>query len=158
MPRLLLAALAAVVLIAAGCGGSDTLSKSDYQKQFNAAAAKFTTRAKALKNPADNAPASERAAAGDKAAAAIGDLADDLEGLHPPAEVAQAHKDLTAAFRESSDLTKQAAQKLRAGDEKGLQKVADKLRADSPKQKQAAKAIQTLKAKGYKLDLDFGLS
>jgi hypothetical protein len=157
MPRLLIAALAASVLIIAGCGGSDTLSKPDYQKKFNAATAKFTTRAKALKNPDDHAPASERAVAGEKAADVIGDLVDDLDALHPPEEVAQAHKDLTAAFRESSDLTKQAAKKLRAGDEKGLKKVADKLRAESATQKQAAKAIQTLKARGYKLDLNFAL-
>jgi hypothetical protein len=157
MPSILLAAFAAALLIATGCGGSDTLSKSDYQTQFNAAAAKFSQRAKALTNPADDAPASERAAAGEKAAGVIGDFVDELDGLHPPAEVARAHKDLTAAFRESSDLTKQAAQKLRAGDQKGLQAVADKLTADSPKQKQAAKAIRTLEAKGYELNLDFGL-
>jgi ElaB/YqjD/DUF883 family membrane-anchored ribosome-binding protein len=158
MPRILLAALAAVVLIAACGGGDGALSKADYQKQFNAASTKFGTNAKQLANPSGKAPASERAAAGEKAADAIGAFVDELAALEPPHEVAQAHSDLTAAFRESGDLTRQAARKLRAGDKKGLEQVAAKLRGESDKQKQAAKALKTFSDKGYRLDLDFGLN
>ena len=159
MPRTLLAALAAAVLLVAGCGGDGdgALTKSEYQKQFNAASARFSAEAKKLENPSGDAPASERAAAGQKAADAIGAFVDDLAALEPPKEVAQAHDDLTAAFRESGDLTRQAAQKLRDGDEKGLQQIAAKLQGESAKQKQANKALATFKQKGYKLDLDFGV-
>jgi hypothetical protein len=82
---------------------------------------------------------------------------DELEALEPPADVAEAHDDLTAAFRESAELTAQAARELRDGDEQALRDIARELSDRSPIDRRAEAAVQVLVEKDYVLDLDFDL-
>jgi len=149
--------LLAIAALVAGCGGEASTAKDAYERDFNAAREAFTERAKALEQPSGDAPAEVRADAGEAAAAEIGRFVDDLEALEPPADVAKAHADLAAAFQETADLTAEAAQATREGDDQALRKLARRLSDRSPVDQRAEDAVQVLVEAGYVLDLDFDL-
>jgi hypothetical protein len=156
MRRLVAPAVAAMALLA-GCGGGESTPKAAYEREFNAAREAFTARVQALDQPPNDAPADVRAVAGDEVAAEIARFVDGLEALEPPQEVARAHADLAAAFRESAALTALAADELRDGDEEGVRDIARKLSDRSAVDKRAEDAVQVFVENDYVLDLDFEL-
>jgi hypothetical protein len=149
--------LLVLLLVLAGCGGEGSPEKDAYERDFNAAREAFSERARDLEQPSAGASADVRADAGEAAAAEIARFVDDLEALEPPADVAGAHDDLTAAFRETADLTAAAARATRAGDDGALRDLARRLSDSSEVDKRAEDAVQVLVEAGYVLDLDFDL-
>jgi hypothetical protein len=151
-----LLALALLALLA-GCGGDEQPGKAAYERAFNAAREDFSERVRALDQPGRDAPAEERAAAGEQVAAEISRFVDELEAIEPPPDAAAAHADLTAAFQESADLTAEAAQAVREGDDAALRAIERRLSDRSSTDKRAEDAVQVLVEQGYVLDLDFEL-
>jgi hypothetical protein len=156
MPRAIACLLAALAVLAGCGGGGDTLSKDEYQQQFKATVARYSERAKQVPQPASDASGAERSKAATQAAGVVHDMAGSLGKLKPPAEVAQAHKDLVVSLRETADISAEAAAKLRAGDTKGAQQAVARL-ATSGVQRRAAAAQKTFESKGYDLGLGQGV-
>ena len=115
------ALVGALVLLATGCGGgSDRLSKEDFQTQANAICAKYQKQVRVLGSPTtlDEVPDFV-----DKALEILNKEIDEISALNPPEELQSQFDAMLAA----SDKTKQAADDLsaaaKASDQAAVQKA-----------------------------------
>lgn len=144
----ILAAALALLLLAAGCGGGggERLSKADYEAKIIAVGKDVGERlGPALEGTEKNSKESL-----EKGTEAIRELADELEKVNPPEEIADAHEDLVGGLRQLADDLIELVDKL--------EKTKDPTEAFGLLL--GMKSFQTLlrvqqefKKKGYKLDL-----
>lgn len=127
MPRALLVALVALVTLAAGCGGDDALSQQDYQEELGQAATDLSQASQKLGTELTQAmvgdgsfeeAADEMTAIRDE----LNETADDLEGVDPPDDVADAHDRLVDSLRAYSDDLEEIQGKLEDGTEAEITK------------------------------------
>lgn len=146
--RPLTVALSLLALVAAGCGGSDTLSKKDYESKataiINQTKSALTGLSTSGSNPATIGPAL------DKATAALNKAADDLAKLKPPKDVSADNAKIATGLHfiaNSFGQLKTAAQKQ---DKSAFQKYQQTV-STAPEAKAAQAASQDLQKKGYKI-------
>ncbi len=141
--RRLIIVLAAVSLVLAGCGGgggskssSKPLTKAEYQAKLEQIAKDVGAQ---LQNSAS------------KSRKAVGVFVSELEQVNPPAEVAQAHKDLIAAMRRLGTDVEGIFKKVAAAKtpSEGIKALFG-----APAIQALLKAQQEFKAKGYDLNLN----
>jgi outer membrane murein-binding lipoprotein Lpp len=152
--RRLIILLAAGSLVLAGCGGgggsessSKPLTKAEYQAKLEQIAkdvgAQLQKSASKAKTPTKKDLA--------EAKKAVGIFVGELEQVNPPAEVAQAHKDLIAAMRRLGNDIEGIFKKVAAAKtpSEGITALFG-----APAIQALLKAQQEFKAKGYDLNLN----
>lgn len=152
--RRLIIVLAAGSLVLAGCGGgggskssSKPLTKAEYQAKLEQIAkdvgAQLQNSASKSKTPSKKDLAEARKA--------VGIFVSELEQVNPPAEVAQAHKDLIAAMRRLGNDIEGIFKKVAAAKtpSEGIKALFG-----APAIQLLLKAQQEFKAKGYDLNLN----
>jgi hypothetical protein len=109
-----LALAAAVALMAVGCGGggSQPLSKADYQKQMGVIGTKLTT---ALNSLGTATTASTAATSLKKLRSDLADAADEMEAITPPPKVEAEHQQLADGVREFGEQLDPIITKLEGG-------------------------------------------
>ena len=126
-----------LVLLAAGCGGSNArLSKADFQSQANAVCAKYQKQLDALATPTtlDEVPDFV-----DKALEILNKEIDEIGNLNPPEELQSQFDQMLA----ESNKTKQAADDLSAAAKSGDQAAVQKALADGKSASDKADQIAT---------------
>ncbi len=152
--RRLIIVLAAGSLALAGCGGgggskssSQPLTKAEYQAKLGQIAkhvgAQLQKSASKSKTPSKQDLA--------EAKKAVGVFVGELEQVNPPAEIAQAHKDLIAAMRRLGNDVEGIFKKVAAAKtpSEGITALFG-----APAIQALLKAQQEFKAKGYDLNLN----
>jgi outer membrane murein-binding lipoprotein Lpp len=151
--RRLIIVLAAGSLVLAGCGGggskssSKPLTKAEYKTKLEQIAkdvgAQLKTTTSSSKTPSKKDLA--------EAKKAVGVFVGELEQVNPPAEIAQAHKDLIAAMRRLGNDIEGIFKKVAAAKtpSEGITALFG-----APAIQALLKAQQEFKAKGYDLNLN----
>jgi outer membrane murein-binding lipoprotein Lpp len=152
--RRLIIVLAAGSLVLAGCGGggssksnSKPLTKAEYQAKLEQIAK--DVGAQLQKSASKSKAPTEKDLA--EAKKAVGVFVGRLEQVNPPAEVAQAHKDLIAAMRRLGNDIEGIFKKVAAAKtpSEGISALFG-----APAIQALLKAQQEFKAKGYDLNLN----
>ena len=123
-------AVLAVAALVAGCGdggggdgGSDRLTKSEFEQEYRAAADRVS-RPRIDDGGLDTPQ--EAAAAFTEARKRVLRFASEIERLRPPAEIEQAHRDYIASLRATAEDMKPLLALLRRGDEAGAKRILDR--------------------------------
>jgi ABC-type glycerol-3-phosphate transport system substrate-binding protein len=111
----LLALAGAVVLVAAGCGGggSEPLSKADYEKQMGAIGQSLTNSLNSLGTATS---ASNAASALKELQTALDEAATQMEAITPPEDVKTEHEQLASGVREFGEQLDPIIEKVDGGD------------------------------------------
>jgi hypothetical protein len=146
--RALTVTASVLVVAVAGCGGSDTLSKNDYQNKANAIIKQAGPALNALstsqRDPKQLAPALDRASAALTTAAA------DLSKLKPPKDVAADNTKLASAFRFLSTQLGKIKPLIASKNKNAQQQLIQSINS-SPQIRDAQVATADLQKKGYKI-------
>ena len=144
MNRLLALCLAAVALVAAGCGGDD---KGDYTNDVREIAQELdeSSAGADLRNVNST---KELADALRRAADLLDEAAGDLEDLDPPDEVSDAHGKLTDGARETADAFRRVADQAEGGSQEQVLASLNEL-LTSGGAKKLEQALTELEDKGY---------
>ncbi len=141
----LLALAGAVVIVAAGCGGggSEPLSKAEYEKQMGVIGQNLTNSLNTLASvtSAANAATSLKKLQGDLTSAA-----DEMEAITPPDKVKTEHEQLASGVREFGDQLDPIIKKLEGGDMQAIAGVTS-VKALAKIQK----ASTAINSKGYNI-------
>jgi hypothetical protein len=150
MKRPVLIVLAALALLATGCGNSE---ENDYVKQVNAVDAKVTAAIGEVAKGANNQAAAAKAF--DQAATRLDVVVKDYEAIDPPGNAAGAHTKTIAGIKGLADLFRDFADQTRAANTSAeadaLRKRAESITATKPF-KQLAQARAELEKAGYKVE------
>ncbi len=145
--------LAAVVAVAAGCGGGDRLSKDAYQQELDTAIQKVEQAFAGLGDSLQQLGSGSGSL--DQVAAEVGTIqdeldsaADDLDGVTPPEDVEPSHDKLVEGMRGLSDDLEEFKTAIEGGDTGAIERFADDARS-LPSVKQLEEASNELKEKGY---------
>ena len=115
----LVAALSLVV--ATGCGGSDTKSNNDYVKQVNQAQTDFLSEVQKVGTSTSSGDAMTKAKQTfTDLSTAIDKFITDLKGVEPPDKVKDLHNKLIAEMTQVRDEVKKAAGSLTSNDLKAI--------------------------------------
>lgn len=148
LSRMLLMALAAVALIAAGCGG-DTEEKNDYVDQVNKAQSDFAAQVQKL----STAITSTSSDAADQKTiqsyqTAVDGVVKDLEGITPPQDVEAEHQQLVDAMASYGKSVGSALGELDGGSAEDRLKAATQLQqASATAGTQINQAIEAINTK-----------
>jgi len=147
----LLATLLALVLVTAGCGGSDNdkaTSKQDYGKQLAAAGQTLQKTFADIGDATGSTTSSKQIGDRlDKGASALDDAAAKFGAITPPAEAKSAHQKLVDGLKELAGVFRKGADAARKNDTATLTKALQGL-ASSDGVKKITQAQEELKAKG----------
>jgi hypothetical protein len=147
MKRLAILLLAGVVL--AGCGGSSTMSKSDYQAKLQKDGKPVEEALTSLEKSAGSiTQLSVFATKVDAAEAAVKSAADDLKSAKPPKDVAADNEALVTGLLAIQAGLEKVKTSAASGGVAGVLAAAAALQA-SAQYKAAANAISDLEKKGY---------
>jgi len=143
-----------VVLLLSACGsGGGRLSKADYeqrvQKILPQAASKILKTRLAIERA--RSPGAERRSL-DELQRDARAVADDLDRLEPPREIAAPHANLVAALRRVSAAAGGIRRKIKGRDTSAAQTAGQRLEA-GPEFEKIATALEAIIAKGYELGL-----
>jgi hypothetical protein len=150
----LAAALIALSLAAAACssGGGSQLSHAQYQQKLTEITQQFDKEQKTafsgidITNPNDIKKLGDRfRSAGD----VIDNVADDLGGVNPPDDAADANAKLVDGFHKVADALRQLATAADDGDLQKLQSLSQEF-AKGPAEAELKQATDALKKAGYK--------
>ena len=152
MRRLGLIALA-LALLAGSCGGDDggqpgPLSKAEYEKRFRAIVERFEDGPEPKGDEADKLEEGLRRAA---------TVADELDALEPPAEIARAHDDYVAGMRAVADSEhyERVIAALREGDRERANALVDRPPVSPEMIERVGRARAQFAEEGYDLgDVD----
>jgi hypothetical protein len=146
-PRVSLLALAVVAVLVAGCGG-ERLSKVEYQQKLKEAGVELSNASKTLSR-ATTGP--QYASGAEQVEDGLRNVADDLDGVDPPEDVAPANGRLVDAFRglaDEFDSVKTAA----ANGPKAARAAGARL-ARSQASADARRAVLEIQRRGYDVGL-----
>lgn len=139
------AALAGAIALA-GCGGSGTLSKSDYEKKLKADTQELRTAfGKIQGNPSSLDALAKQV---DVAQATTKKIADDLDGAKPPKDAAADNDKIVAALRALDDPLGKLKKAAASGSATLAAQAAQAI-SNAPELRDALEAAQDLKRKGY---------
>jgi hypothetical protein len=148
------AVVAAVAVLAAGCGGGGgQMSKADYQAKVQADGQAVQDAEKKITSSSSLAQLAQEVTAAEAEAAKA---ADDLDAITPPSEVAADNDTLVKALRAIDVQLKKLAQAAKDGDQAAAQAAAAAIR-NAPEVKAARVAVKDMAKKGYKVGV-FGSS
>jgi hypothetical protein len=136
----------------AACGGSSPMSHDDYQQKLTTIGKQANQQAAvvlgAIFGTKGDLP--KLAPQLDQAGTAIGGYADELDGLTPPEDAADANAKLVHGFRSAEDVFHQIAAAAKDGNEQKVKSLSDDLtKGDFAKELEAAG--RELKQAGYTL-------
>jgi hypothetical protein len=137
---------AALALTAVACGGGSPLSHDDYQQKLNTLGRQANQQAAIVVGSVFGAKGDLTKIADqmDQAGDAIGGYADDLDGLTPPDDAADANAKLVEGFRAAETAFHQMAGAARANDKAKLDTLTKQLtNGDFAKELQQAGAELT---------------
>ncbi len=140
--------VAAVVLLAAGCGGGGgRLSKSQYEQKLKAEGAELSSAFKGtdLAHPNDLKQLASRI---DTLQGKLNKAADDIDALEPPQEAKADNTEIAAALHSFADQFGKLKQAARDGDTQKIQQLQQEL-GGSQAVKDAQSATNDLVQKGY---------
>ena len=146
-PRFSLLALAVLAIVVGGCGG-ERLSKNEYQQNLEGAGVELSNASRSL-TQATTGP--ESATGAQEVEDGLRKVADELDGVDPPDDVAPANGRLVAAFRGLADefgKVKAAA----ANGPKAAQAAGARL-ASSQASEDARQAVLEIQRRGYDVGL-----
>jgi hypothetical protein len=147
-PRFSLLALAAVTVVLGGCGGGDRLSKAEYEQKLKAAGVELSDASKTL---AQATTGPQFVTGVQEIQKGLRKVADDLDSVDPPEDVAPANGRLVTAFRglaDEFDQVKAAA----ANGSKAAQAAGARL-ARSQASETARNAVLEIQRRGYDVGL-----
>ena len=144
--RASLAAIGLAVLVAAGCGGSGTLSKAQYEKKVQAAGARVRTAFLPLTaQPSSLSQLAAEVAAGQRELRKAGD---ELAALAPPKDVAADNAKLATSLRALANDLEPLRRAASAGDARAARAAIQRI-ATSGDVKAGEQATNDMKRKGY---------
>jgi cytochrome c556 len=146
--RLPLLAVAALTLALGGCGGGGRLSKADYQQKLKSAGRELS-QASAKLAQARTGP--EFVTGVEEVQQAMRDVADDLDGVDPPKDVASANDRLVRALRALADRFDQVKEAAKGGAKKA--RDAGARLAQSKASEEARQAVLYIERLGYAVGL-----
>lgn len=126
-PALVLA-LVLAAFVAAGCGG-DSEEKNDYVDQVNELQLAYVDDVTALVSAAPPTTPQESAEVATELADLTEGVADDIEAVDPPEEVADLHDELVATLRDVVDQIRGAQKELASDDPQAAANAASELQA-----------------------------
>jgi hypothetical protein len=141
-------ALFALVLVLAGCGGGERLSKAEYTQELKAAGVELADASKTL---AQATTGPQYKAGAEDVQDGLRQAADDLDGVNPPEDVDAANDRLVNAFRslaDEFDKVKEAA----ANGAKSARAAGGRL-ARSQASEDARQAVLEIQRRGYDVGL-----
>lgn len=143
--RIIFTSLLLLTLLA-GCGADDRLSKEQYEREVQAAFQRDAERPlpdTLAEDPLERADALEEAKENGL------QLAQDLERIEPPPEVAEAHDDLVSATRQRAESRQPLIDALRRGDRQEIKRRLQGSSSSLAGREQAEAAFQTFEEHGY---------
>jgi outer membrane murein-binding lipoprotein Lpp len=153
-PRFRQRTVAAVIAVAAavllvGCGGSDRLSKPEYEQKMNQAGRNLSAVFGTIDQRRANL--SQLAVRVARARATLDRITGRLDAIKPPKDAADAHQELVDGLRATSAQLAELGQAARAGDAKGVEAARAKLNSADTAQK-IVDAIQRLQQAGFAIN------
>ena len=146
-PRFSLLALAVLAVMVGGCGG-ERLSKNEYQQKLKGAGVELSNSSRSL-SQATTGP--EYATGAQEAEDGLRKVADELDGVDPPEDVASANGRLVAAFRGLAD--EFAKVKVAAANGPKAAQAAGARLARSQASEDARNAVLEIQRRGYDVGL-----
>jgi hypothetical protein len=155
--RLAIAAVAILAVAAAGCGGGggEPLSKAEYTQQLNEIGTSLDSSSQAL---GDAFQAEDAGKAADQVSAMqtqIRKLADQLDDITPPEDVADAHQDLIDGLRGMADDFDEFHDAVESKSVPKMTAFAQSF-TSSESSKKINEAIAEMKKKGYDFEPNSG--
>jgi PBP1b-binding outer membrane lipoprotein LpoB len=120
-------AVAAVALIAAGCG--DVEEQNDYVDQVNALQTELVSEVTAVVSGTPPSNAQQAADVAGELGDVFNDSADDIEAVTPPEEVADLHAELVAKIRDIADQINAAEEAFTSGNAQEAAQAATELQS-----------------------------
>jgi hypothetical protein len=147
--RTKLALLLAALAFVAGCGGggSDRMSKAEFEQRIQTDGSAIQKAVTGLSSASSLSELAAKVAPAEKAVKAA---ADDLEQAKPPADAEGPTKTIVAALQAVEAQLKQLEEAAKKNDVVAVQKIAQAIQS-SPKVAAAQQAAKELKKKGYKI-------
>ena len=142
-----LVALAAAVILVAGCGGSDRLSKVEYQREVQEAGIDVQNAARGLASARNSA---EFVRAVQRTQAALARATKRLDDVEPPKEIEREHGEFVAALRGISDEFEALERAGRRNDAQEALRVRQRIQT-STAARRARAAARAMERKGYRL-------
>ena len=153
MTRALTLCLAALALVAAGCGGS---SKDDYESQVRDVGKTLEQTFGDLGTSISGSGSTEQAAQRlEQGATSLDKASRDLAKIDPPSEIQAQHKDLVAGLAELADEFRTGAAAAKGGDLNKLLQFASSLQSSKAVRK-ITKAGDEIEKKGYDFEPNSG--
>ena len=157
MKRLAIAAVAILAVAAAGCGGGggEPLSKAEYTQQLNEIGTSLDSSSQAL---GDAFQAEDAGKAADQVSAMqtqIRKLADQLDDITPPEDVADPHQDLIDGLRGMADDFDEFHDAVESKSVAKMTAFAQSF-TSSESSKKINEAIAEMKKKGYDFEPNSG--
>jgi hypothetical protein len=136
----------------AACGGSSPLSHQEYQQKLTSLGTQANQQAAIVLGAvfASKGDLPKLAPQLEAAGEAIGGYADELDGLTPPEDAAEANAKLVKGFRAADEALHEIGAAAKAGDEKTVKSLSDNLQKGEFA-KELEEAGHMLKAAGYTL-------
>ena len=148
-PRFFLLALAALTVVLGGCGGGgDRLSKTEYQQELKDAGVELSNASKPL---AQATTGPQFVTGVQEVQDGLRKVADDLDSVDPPEDVAPANGRLVTAFRGLADEFEQV-KAAAANGSKAAQAAGARL-ARSQASETARNAVLEIQRRGYDVGL-----
>ena len=154
MTRVLTICLAALALIAAGCGGDDGSSQEDYEREVRSVGQTLErTFGELGSSISGSGSAKEAAGKLDEGAASLDKAASDFREIDPPSEIEDSHNQIVSGLEALADEFRKGAEAAQSGDTQELLEFAQGLQSSDAVQ-QITTAGNEIESKGY----DFGTS
>lgn len=136
----------AAILVLAGCGGQERLSKPEYEQRVRSlyASVQEAFRATAV------GPTEDLAARVEKAQEALRKAADQLDKAAPPKEVEGENEEIVEGMRRYADDLDQVREAAERGDQSAIDEFNEGISRNEPVE-QIAEAAEEMKFKGYDL-------
>jgi hypothetical protein len=147
-PRISLLAVAVLALAVAGCGGGERLSKTEYEQNLKGAGVELSNASRSL---AQATTGPQFVTGVQQTQDGLRKVADDLDGLDPPEDVAPANGRLVAALRGLADEFEQVKEAAANGP-KAAQAAGGRL-ARSQASEDARQAVLEIQRRGYDVGL-----
>jgi hypothetical protein len=116
-------AVCAAVLVGAGCGGGDRLSKAEFQQRANAICAKYQKRIDALGQPQSIDEVSKWV---DKVIPLVEAEIDEMDDLKPPEEDQETFDQMIAKAEETRDAGEELGNAAEKNDQAAVQAALEK--------------------------------